>query len=118
MLIVFEKPMRSVEVCGWYVDEYTDKSNKKVYKVVGVVSPRQRGRLVSRDSTVIKDIYMDEETVTIYRNENINNVLSCKDVIDFIASRGGTVFSLFAFYEWLKAQQEEQKKEEVTVDAN
>lgn len=117
MLIVTEKPMRSVEIASWYVDEYTDKSNKKVYKVVGVVSPRQRGRLVTRDSTVIKDIYMDEETITIYRNENLNNVVSCKHMMDLIASRGGNVFSIFMFYDWLRGQQE-QGKEEVTVDAN
>jgi len=116
MLVITEKPMRTVDICGWYVDDYTDKSGKKVYKVVGIVSPKQRGRIVSRDSEVIKDVYMDEETITIYRSDNINNVISCKHIMDLSSSRGIPVFSLLSFYEWLRGQSEQ--KEEVTVDAN
>ena len=104
MIIITEKPMRSVEVNGWYIDEYTDKSNKKIYKVVGIVSPKRRGRIVTRDTSVVKDVYMDEETVTIYRSENRNNVLSCKRIMDLMASRGSQVFALDMFYDWLSHQ--------------
>jgi len=116
MLIITEKPMRTVDVCGWYIDDYVDKSGKKIYKIVGVISPKQRGRLVSRDSEVIKDVYMDEETITIYRSENLNNVMSCKRIMDLSASRGIPIFALLSFYDWLREQSEQ--KEEVTVDAN
>jgi len=117
MLIITEKPMRTVDVCGWYIDDYVDKSGKKIYKIVGVISPKQRGRLVSRDSEVIKDVYMDEETITIYRSENYNNVSSCKRVMDLSASRGLPVFSLLSFGEWLRGQSKPEK-EEVTIDAD
>ena len=116
MIIITEKPMRSIEVTGWYVDEYTDKSGKKVYKVVGIVSPKCRGRLVSRDSEVVKDLYVDEETITIYRSEHKNNVVSCKRIMDLIASRGELVFSIVSFYEWLKNQN--HVEEAVIVDEN
>ena len=117
MLIITDKPMRTIDVCGWYVDEYIDKFGKKVYKVVGIVSPKQRGRMVSRDSEVVKDVYMDEETITIYRSENYNNVTSCKRIMDLTSSRGMPVFSLLSFNEWLKGQPT-PKQEEVTVDVN
>ena len=117
MLVITEKPMRTVDICGWYIDDYVDKSGKKIYKVVGVISPKQRGRLVSRDSEVIKDIYMDEETITVYRNENLNNVSSCKRIMDLSASRGMPVFSLLSFSEWLRGENA-SKQEEVTVNAD
>lgn len=115
MIVITEKPMRSVDVCGWYIDEYTDKSNKKIYKVVGILSPKKRGRIISRESNVVKDIYIDEETVTIYRSENKNNALSCKRIMDLVSSRG-QVFALDMFYEWLASQPTDA--EEVTKNAN
>ena len=116
MIIITEKPSRSIEVCGWYADEYTDKSGKKVYKVVGITSPKGRGRIVTRDSGVTKDVYMDEETITIYRSDNKNNVTSCKMIMDLMASRGELVFALPSFYEWLKNNV--PPTEEMTVNAN
>ena len=120
MIIITEKPVRSIDVCGWYVDSYTDKSGERIYKLVGIVSPKSRGRLVSRDSTVVKDIYMDEENVVIYRSENYNNVVSCKRIMDLIASRGVSVFSLVTFYEWLKENNSkpENVKQEEAVNKN
>ena len=107
MLIITERPVRTIDVCGWYVDDYEDKSGKKVYKVVGIVSPKSRGRLVSRDSEVIKDIYTDEENIVIYRSEKHDNVMACKNVLDISAAKGLKVFALSSFYEWLKGGEEE-----------
>lgn len=115
MIIITEKPMRSVEISGWYIDEYKDKSDKKIFKLVGVLSPKGRGRIVSRDSSVVKDVYTDEESIIIYRSENLNNVISCKRIIDLVAAKGGSVFSIVTFYEWLK---EQEKQEAVTVNEN
>ena len=111
MLVITEKPMRTISVCGWYVSDYEDNSGKKVYKLVGIVKPKSRGRIVTRDSKVIKDIYNDEETIVIYRHENLNNVKSCKHMMDLMASRGAEAFSIYTFYQWLNNNQGEVKED-------
>ena len=118
MIVITEKPLRSIEVSGWYVDEYTDKSDKRIFKLVGIISPKGRGRVVSRESSVVKDIYLDEETITIYRSENYNNVSSCKRLMDLMASRGSTVFSVYSFFDWLKSQNNKQVHTEEEVKPN
>ena len=39
MTIITDKPARTIDVIGYGIDSYTDKSGKKIWKVYGVVSP-------------------------------------------------------------------------------
>ena len=116
--IVTEKPVRSIEVKGYGVDSYVDKNGKKIYRVYGIVSPSFRGRLVSRDSEVVKDLYADESTIVIYRNENENICYACKGMIDGHVARGVPVFGVEQFKEWLRSQQESRAEEVETVNEN
>ena len=116
--VVTEKPVRSIEIKGYGVDSYVDKNGKKIYRVYGIVSPSFRGRLVSRDSEVVKDLYGEETTIVIYRNEDENLCCVCKGMIDGHVARGIPVFSVEQFKEWLKEQQDGQVQEAVTVNEN
>lgn len=100
--IVTDKPVRSIDVVGYGVDSYTDKNGKKIYRVYGVVEPAMRGRLATRNSDVIKDLYIDDTTMVIFRSEDKNKAIACKDMIDQHVLRGMPAFSVEAFKSWLE----------------
>ena len=77
--IVFGKPNRTINVIGYGVDSYKDKNGVEIWRVYGIVTAGGRGRLVSRDSTVVKDIYMDETTVVIFRSSLKEDAEKCKE---------------------------------------
>ena len=39
MTIITDKPARTIDVVGYGIDSYVDKSGNKIWKVYGVVSP-------------------------------------------------------------------------------
>jgi len=92
--IITEKPVRSIDVKGYGVDSYVDKNGKKVYRVFGIVEAGSRGRLVSRNSEVIKDLYIDDTTIVIFRSEDKKQCIACKDMIDGHIARGMPVFGV------------------------
>lgn len=100
--IITERPVRSIDVIGYGVDSYTDKNGKKVYRVYGVVKPGLRGRLATRDSDVVKDLYIDDTTMVIFRSENKDDAIACKDMLDNHVTRGVPSFSVEVFKAWLK----------------
>ena len=100
--IVTERPVRSIDVVGYGVDSYTDKNGKKIYRVYGVVEAGLRGRLVTRNSDEVKDLYIDDTTMVIYRSEEKNKAIACKDMLDQHVLRGMPAFSVEAFKSWLE----------------
>lgn len=106
--IVFGKPNKSIQVIGYGVDSYKDKEGKEIWRVYGIVTPASRGRLASRESNVIKDIYMDETTVVIFRASERDDANRCKEAIDKSVANKFPVFSVDVFKEWLN----EQKKQD------
>ena len=124
--IITEKPCRSVEIKGYGLDFYTDTSTgKRVYRVYGIIEAGTRARLVPRDSEDpkdIKDLYIDDAKIIIYRNEDRKLAMVCKDMLDRHVAQGATVFGVEAFKQWLANPQlsteQETPKEEVKSDAN
>ena len=122
--IITEKPSRSIEIKGYGVDSYIDKATeKKVYRVYGIVQPGSRAKLVPRDSEDpkdVKDIYIDDAKIIIYRNENLDLCLTCKGMIDGHVARGVPMFGVEQFKDWIKEQLEkkEETKEEEKGDDN
>lgn len=112
--VIFEKPNRSIDVIGYGVDSYKNKEGKEIWRVYGIVNASSRGRLVSRDSSVIKDFYADETTVVIFRSSDVADANKCKEAIDKSVANKFPVFSVEAFRDWLK----EQKVEEPVVKEN
>ena len=110
--VIFGKPNRSIDVIGYGVDSYKNKEGKEIWRVYGIVNAGGRGRLVSRDSTVVKDIYMDETTVVIFRSSTKDDADKCKEAIDKSIANKFPVFSVEAFRDWLK----EQTKEPVVTE--
>lgn len=115
--IVFEKPNRTVYVIGYGVDSYKDKEGKEIWRVYGIVTAGGRGRLVSRDSTVVKDFYMDESTVVIFRSSLKEDANKCKEALDKTIANHFPLFSVEAFKEWLAEDKLPKKKEEVKENA-
>ena len=119
--IVTERPVRSIDIVGYGVDSYTDKNGKKVYRVYGVVKPGFRGRLATRDSDVVKDIYVDDTTMVVYRSEDKNEAIACKDMIDKHVLKGVPAFFVEPFKDWLKNTQDitpQAPKKEDDINAN
>ncbi len=122
--IITDKPIRSVEIKEYGVDSYIDKvTNKKVYRVYGIMESGHRAKLVPRDSENpldVKDIYIDDAKVIIYRNENKDLCVACKGMIDAHVSKGIPVFGIEAFKQWVKEQigNNEEVKEEVDTNVN
>ena len=125
--VITEKPVRSIAIKGYGVDSYIDSTtNKKVYRVYGVVEAGTRARLVPRDSEDpkdIKDLYIDDAKIIIYRNENPDLCMACKGMIDAHISRGIPVFGVEQFKQWVEEQKEElskvkEKENGVEKDAN
>ena len=113
--IVFGKPNKSIQVIGYGVDSYKDKEGKEIWRVYGIVTPASRGRLASRESNVIKDIYMDETTVVIFRASERDDANRCKEAIDKSVANKFPVFSVEVFKDWLE---ETKRKEEETAVVN
>lgn len=120
--IVFEKPNKSIEVIGYGVDSYEDKQGNEIWRVYGIVTPSTRGRLVSRDSTVVKDFYQDESTVVIFRSSTKADAEKCKEALDKTIANKFPLFVVETFKEWIKEEKNkpvaEQKPEEVKADVN
>lgn len=124
--IITERPVRSIDIKGYGVDSYVDKSGKKIYRVYGIVEPGFRGRIITRDNAdVAKDLYIDDNTIVIYRNEDMNLALACKDFIDRHVAMKAPVFSADAFKQWLNDSngnneviEAEAENVEVSADAN
>ena len=114
--VITDKPTRSIDIKGYGVDSYIDKNNKRIYRVYGIVEPGSRGRLVSRDSDVIKDLYIDDTTIVIYRNESKDLCITCKGMIDAHVARGVPVFGVEEFKQWVKEQMEKEKEKEETKE--
>lgn len=115
MTIITDKPKRTIQVVGYGIDSYTDKSGQKIWKVYGILSPMQRGRLVTRDSSVIKDLYIDEETICIFRSTNELEVLQCKHVMDVNVAHGVNFFSVEAFKELLD-KMNKRKQDDIVIE--
>lgn len=107
LVVIFGKPNKSISVIGYGVSSYKDKEGKEIWMVYGIVSPATRGRLVSRDSTVVKDIYTDEATVVIFRSSDKADAETCKTAMDKTIANNYPLFSVEAFKEWLA---EDKKK--------
>ena len=126
--IITEKPCRSIEIKGYGLDFYVDSTtNKRVYRVYGIVEAGTRARLVPRDSEDpkdIKDLYIDDAKIIIYRNDDKRMVLACKDMLDRHVAQGAPVFGVEAFKQWLKnpqlnvEQEELEQENEVKSDVN
>ena len=99
--IVFGKPNRSIDVIGYGVDSYKDKNDKEIWRVYGIVNAGMRGRLVSRDSTVVKDFYTDETTVVVFRSSLHEDAVRCKEALDKTIANHFPLFSVEAFKDWL-----------------
>ncbi len=99
--VITERPVRSIDIIGHGVDSYKDKSGKTIFRVYGIVSPGSRGRLVTRDSSVVKDLYIDDSTIVIFRSEDERNAMACKDFIDRHIAMGAPAFGVEAFKNWL-----------------
>ena len=78
----------------------------------------KRGRIVSRDSSVIKDVYIDEETICIFRSTDKWEAEQCKHVMDINIAHGVGFFSVEAFKEllWKEKERRETRQEEVVGD--
>lgn len=118
--IITEKPTRSIDIKGYGVDSYIDKiTNKKVYRVYGIVEAGSRARLVPRDSEDpkdIKDLYIDDTKIIIYRNDNRDLCVTCKGMIDAHIARGISVFGVEEFKRWLKEQTEKKNEAKTVVE--
>lgn len=118
--IITEKPTRSIDIKGYGVDSYIDKiTNKKVYSVYGIVEAGSRARLVPRDSEDpkdIKDLYIDDTKIVIYRNDNRDLCVTCKGMIDAHVARGINVFGVEEFKQWVKEQMENKEKGETVEE--
>ena len=110
--IITNKPTRSIDIIGHGLDSYKDKSGKTIWRVYGIVAPGSRGRIVSRDSDVIKDLYIDDTTIVIYRSDDKNKATICKDFIDRHIATKAPVFGVEEFKLWLK-----ENLEKVVTDA-
>ena len=119
--VITEKPSRSIEIKGYGVDSYTDKiTGKVVHRVYGIVQPGSRARLVPRDSEDpkdIKDLYIDDNKIIIYRNDSKDLCIACKGMIDGHVARGIPIFGVEQFKEWIR-EQLNKKEEEKEVDNN
>ena len=100
--VITERPVRSINIIGYGVDSYTDKNGKKVYRVYGIVKPGSRGRLATRDSDIVKDLYIDDTTMIIFRSENKEDAIACKNMIDAHVARGVPAFAVEEFKAWLR----------------
>ena len=109
--IVFGKPNRTINVIGYGVDSYKDKNGVEIWRVYGIVTAGGRGRLVSRDSTVVKDIYMDETTVVIFRSSLKEDAEKCKEALDKTIANNFPMFGVEAFKEWLEEEKKGADKE-------
>ncbi len=116
LTIVFEKPNRSISIVGYGVDSYKDKEGKEIWRVYGIVTPATRGRMVSRDSNVIKDIYTDESTVVIYRSSNKEDAVCCKEAIDKTVANQFPIFAVEAFKEWIREEKDKASKAGTVVE--
>lgn len=108
--IVFGKPNRTVQVIGYGVDSYKDKEGKEIWRVYGIVNAGTRGRLVSRDSNVVKDFYTDETTVVIFRSSDKLDAYKCKEALDKTVANQFPLFSVEAFKEWLAEEKSKETK--------
>lgn len=117
--VIMNRPNRTIDIISYGTDTYTDKDGKKIHKVYGIISPSKKGRLVSRDSEVIKDFYIDENAITIFRSDNLNDVLDCKTAMDYSVSRGMPIFNVERFKEILANAKEQERlaKESAPVEA-
>ena len=118
--IITDKPIRSIDIKGYGVDSYIDKiTNKRVYRVYGIVEAGSRAKLVPRDSEYpldIKDIYIDDARIVIYRNDSKDLCITCKGMIDAHVARGIGVFGVEEFKQWVKEQTENKEKNENEVE--
>lgn len=109
--IITEKPSRSIDIIGHGVDSYTDKNGKEIWRVFGIVAAGSRGRVVTRDSGYVKDLYIDDTTIVIYRDEDKHKAMLCKDYIDRHIAHGAPVFGVEAFKQFINGNKGD------TVDA-
>lgn len=118
--IITDKPIRSIDIKGYGVDSYIDKiTNKRVYRVYGIVEAGSRARLVPRDSENpldIKDLYIDDARIVIYRNDSKDLCITCKGMIDAHVARGIGVFGVEEFKRWLKEQTEKKNEAKTVVE--
>ncbi len=97
IMVVFEKPNKSVFIMGYGVDSYKDKEENEIWRVYGIVMPATRGRNVPRDGNTVKDIYNDESTVVIFRSSNKEDAVCCKKAIDETVMNHSFVFVVETF---------------------
>ena len=71
--------------------------------------------MVTRDSSVIKDLYIDEETICIFRSTNELEVLQCKHVMDVNVEHGVNFFSVEAFKELLD-KMNKRKQDDIVIE--
>ena len=72
--------------------------------------------MVTRDSSVIKDLYIDEETICIFRSANQLEVEQCKHVMDVNTAHGVNFFSVEAFKELLNKMNQKKQNDIVIED--
>lgn len=104
MIIVTEKPVRSIELIGYGVSKYTDKNGKVIHKVYGIIYPAMRGRIVPRmeegksvDPHAIKDMYFDEQEITLFRSKNEDEANLFKKFLDVANAQGVNIVSVSDF---------------------
>ena len=113
--VIFGKPNKSIDIIGYGVDSYKDKEGKEIWRVYGIVNAGMRGRLVSRDSDVIKDFYTDDTTVVIFRSSSVEDAKQCKEAIDKTIANNFPLFSVEAFKDWLAEEKSSKKVDSETV---
>ena len=117
--IITERPARSIDIIGHGVDCYTDKSGKQIWRVYGIVDAGSRGRVVTRDSGYVKDLYIDDTTIVIYRDEDKDKAMLCKDYIDRHIAHGAPVFGVEAFKQFISGNKGDTvETEAVSEDVN
>ena len=100
--IITERPFRSINIQGYGVDSYTDKSGKKIYRVYGIVEPGSHGRIIGRNHDDVKDFYTDDYNIVIFRNEDKGKAMACKNMIDVHVANGAPIFIVEEFKQWLQ----------------
>ena len=117
--VITERPVRSIDIIGYGLDYYVDKSGKTIWRVYGIVTLGSRGRLVSRDSDVVKDLYIDDTTIVIFRSDDKRKAMACKDFIDRLIAVGAPAFGVEAFKNWLNGSNGDTvETEAVSTDAD
>jgi hypothetical protein len=109
--IIFDKPIKSVDVSSYGVKSYKTKEGETIYKVYGVVTEPQTARLVPTEGTTasapVQNLFLGGNEVVIFRSVKEEEAVACKDVIDSVIARGGKVFPIKEYKQMVQQNKHE-----------